>query len=61
MSGTVYAAERTTNDGISVTFANKDGVRLTRYFKSPYLARKFINKLRFSRKCKVVATSGFLI
>lgn len=38
---------------------NAIGVRLTRSFESEYLARKFVNKLRHSRKCTLVAYPVF--
>lgn len=28
---------------------------VTKKFSSPYLARRFVNKLKFSKKCKLLA------
>ena len=47
---------------ISVTYIVKDsGKKLIRTFQSEYLARKFAWKLKHSRKCRLVATSGFFM
>ena len=41
-----------------VTFIiNKSGDKLTRAFDSEYQMKKFINKLRHSRKCQLVSYS----
>ena len=59
MSDICYAHEANPY-GLSVTYlVLKTGVRLTRSFESPYLARAFVNKLRHSKECKFVASSGF--
>ncbi len=61
MSGkTTYADER--DDGLGfykVTFINERGVRLTRSFDSPYFTRQFVNKLRRSKKCKLVSYPSY--
>lgn len=38
-----------------VTFYNEKGTQLTRGFDSPFLMRKFINKLNHSKKCELVS------
>ena len=45
---------------LKVTFiVNATGARLTRVFDSEYLARRFVNKLRFSKKCTLVSYPTF--
>lgn len=63
MKEVFYTDEVSRHDGnVSVTFLVKEsGARLTRFFDSEFLARKFINKLRHSRKCTFLSTSGFLL
>lgn len=34
---------------------NESGVRITKGFESPYLARKFVLKLKHSKKCTLVS------
>lgn len=44
----------------NVTFIIKDtGVKLTKSFDSEYLAYKFVNKLRHSKRCILVAYPMF--
>lgn len=38
-----------------VKFLNAEGVALVRYFDSPYLARKFINKVKRSKKLTLIS------
>lgn len=61
MSEVIYAADRKViDDRPQVTYL-ANGTKLVRYFDSPYKAKKFINKLKYSRRCKFVAASGFLM
>lgn len=39
----------------TVTFLNKDRVQLARDFCSPYLAQKFVDKLRHSKTCTLIS------
>lgn len=34
-------------------------VTFTKHFSSPYLARNFVKKLKYSKKLRVISTSGF--
>lgn len=44
----------------NVTFlVNATGARLTRSFDSEYLARKFVNKLKFSKRCTLLSCPLF--
>lgn len=52
---TVYASAATQSGTYEVTFINARGERLTNKYSSPYQARKFINKLRHSRKCILIS------
>lgn len=38
-----------------VVFLNEHGTKLVNTFNSPFLARKFLNTLRKSKKCVVVS------
>ena len=53
---TVYAGDECAGY-YKVTFIVKDGdgTKLTRGFDSPYLAKKFINKLKHSKRCLLVS------
>jgi len=52
--------ENETNPGFyRVCFINEKGVRLVRGFDSPYQARKFVEKIRKSRRCTLVSYTGF--
>lgn len=42
-----------------VFIVRETGQRLTRGFDSPYLARKFVNKLKHSRRCILVSYPNF--
>ena len=61
--GTYYADGVDAYDptAISVTFINEKGVKLIKYFDPPFKGKKFANKLKRSRNCRLVACSGFLI
>lgn len=37
----------------------ESGAEVTKGFDSPYLARKFVNKLRHSKKCRLVSYPYF--
>lgn len=37
-----------------VVFINERGQRVTKRFNSPYQARLFANKLKYSKRCKLV-------
>lgn len=41
--------------GNEVVFMNEKGIKLVRQFESPFLARKFLNSLRKSRKCVLIS------
>lgn len=42
--------------GYSVEYlVHKSNTRLVRVFDSPYLARKFVNRLRHSKKCTLIS------
>lgn len=48
------------NGFYEVTFiVNETKARVTRRFDSPYLARKFVNKLRYSKRCTLLAYPVF--
>ena len=52
--------ENETNLGFyKVCFINEKGIRLVRGFDSPYEARKFVQKIRKSRRCTLVSYTGF--
>lgn len=56
MSETCYSENDTGEGYYKVTFlVNASRVKLTRSFDSPYLARKFVNKLRHSRRCTLLS------
>lgn len=38
-----------------IYIVNATGVKLARDFDSPYLANKFVNKLRHSKRCTLVS------
>ena len=38
---------------------NESGVRVTKGFNSPFLCKKFLNKLKHSKKCKLVSYPVF--
>lgn len=42
-----------------VTFLNEKGVRVEKEFTSPYLARKFVNKIKYSKRCRLVSAPLF--
>lgn len=55
MSTTCYANECPSMP-YNVTFIVKSsGEKVTRGFASPYLAQKFINKLKYSKKCSLIS------
>ena len=37
-----------------IFLVNATKTQVTRKFSSPYLARKFVNKLRYSKRCTLV-------
>ena len=49
-----YVDENTFVGNNDVVFVNKDGKKLIRRFKSPFLARKFIIKCEKGKSIKVV-------
>lgn len=55
MNNVTYANKY--NDGYyKVTFVvNQTREKLTRGFDSPYGARKFVNKLRYSKRCTLIS------
>ena len=42
-----------------VIFLNEKGTRVEKTFDSPYLARKFVNKLKYSKRCRLVSAPLF--
>lgn len=52
---TYYENDRSAPSGYRVVFSNKQNTRLVRVFSSPFLARKFVNKLRHSKKCTLLS------
>lgn len=38
----------------TVVFLNERGDRVEKRFDSPYLARQFVNKIKHSKRCKLV-------
>lgn len=55
MFQTVYTEPRCSYSQYPVVFQNEKGVRLTREFDSPYLAARFVNKLRHSKRCTLIS------
>lgn len=43
----------------TVVFLNERGVRVTKKFDSPYLARIFVNKINHSKRCQLVSAPLF--
>lgn len=37
-----------------VIFVNEQGQRVEKTFDSPYLCRKFVNKIKHSKKCRLI-------
>lgn len=44
---------------MTVVFINERNVRIEKRFDSPYLCRKFVNKLKHSKRCKLVSFPQF--
>lgn len=44
---------------LTVIFLNEKGERVIREFDSEYLCRKFVNKLRFSKRCRLISYPSF--
>ena len=42
-----------------VTFLNEKGVLVEKAFSSPYLAKKFVNKVQHSKRCRLVSAPLF--
>lgn len=42
-----------------VVFLNASGIRCTREFDSEYLCRVFVNKLRHSKRCRLISYPVF--
>lgn len=60
MSEICYSENDTGKGYYKVTFlVNASRVKLTRSFDSPYLARKFVNKLKHSRRCTLLSHPSF--
>ena len=38
-----------------VVFLNEKGERVEKVFESPYLARKFVNKINHSKRCQLIS------
>ena len=53
---TKYIEEVPNVGAFDVVFISKDsGRKLVRNFDSPYLAKKFVDKLRYSKRCILVS------
>ena len=60
MAETCYADSDNGRGQFKVTFlVNASNTRLTKSFESPYFARKFVNKLRHSKSCTLLAYPRF--
>ena len=56
MSTTATYADNENSGFYKVVYlVNKTGEKLTRGFFSPYAAKKFINKLRYSKNCTLIS------
>lgn len=44
---------------MSVVFINERGTRVEKLFDSVYLCRKFVNKLKHSKRCVLVSHPNF--
>ena len=44
---------------MSVVFINERGARVEKTFDSAYLCRKFVNKLKHSKRCVLVSYPNF--
>lgn len=44
---------------MSVVFINEKGTRVEKLFDSVYLCRKFVNKLKHSKRCVLVSHPNF--
>lgn len=44
---------------LTVVFLNERGERCVKEFDSEYLCRKFVNKLRFSKRCRLISYPSF--
>lgn len=57
MNTSSYAPSVQPDDGLyKVTYmVNNTGVKLTRSFMSPFSARKFINKMKYSKHCTLIS------
>lgn len=44
---------------MSVVFINERGTRVEKIFDSAYLCRKFVNKLKHSKRCVLVSYPNF--
>lgn len=42
-----------------VVFLNEKGVRVEKVFDSPWTARKFVNKIKYSKRCRLVSAPLF--
>lgn len=42
-----------------VVFLNEKGIRITKEFQSPYLAEKFVNKIKHSKRCRLISAPLF--
>ena len=55
-----YADEKSVSGDYDVTYiVNETGAKLTRSFRSELAAYKFVNKLRHSKRCTLVAYPFF--
>lgn len=51
----LYIEETPSIGEFDVVFLNEAGIKLVRQFTSPFLANKFIRKVRKSKKCTLVS------
>jgi len=59
-ANTVYAGDDTQGFYRVNFIVNASGVKLTRAFDSEYMARKFANKVKFSKNTTLVSCVGFI-
>lgn len=60
MNETYYSDNDTGRGDYKVTFlVNSNCVKLTRSFDSPYLAKKFVTRLKHSRRCTLISSPIF--
>lgn len=41
-----------------VIFLNERGVQITKRFSSPFLARRFANRIKYGKRCTLIMVEG---